>query len=89
MTIRTPVERDAATGERVSHITVEGGGAYEAIHRDEVFWVTSETKGFGFRDFEATILNEDASEALQAGSAPGEVTTIFRVNHLCPVVVRL
>src|SRR5215213_4761666 len=79
MTIRTPVDPKAALGERVSHITLEGGGAFEPVHKDEVFWITSETKGFGFRDFEATILNEDGSEALQAGSAPGEVSTIFRV----------
>ena len=36
------------------------------------------TKKFGFREFEAAILNEDGSEALQAGSAPGEVSTAFR-----------
>jgi hypothetical protein len=80
MTTRTPVEPGAVPGERVSHVTLEGGGAYEPIHKDEVFWITSETKPFGFRDFEATILNEDGSEALQAGSAPGEVSTVFQVN---------
>jgi hypothetical protein len=80
MTTRAPVEADATPGERVSEITLEGGGAFEPVHHDEVFWITSENKGFGFRDFDATILNEDSSEALQAGSAPGDVTTVFRVH---------
>ena len=79
MTTRAQVEVDAVEGERVSHISLEGGGAFEPVHRDEVFWITPQHKGFGFRDFEATILNEDGSEALQAGSAPGEVSTVFRM----------
>ena len=77
MTTRTPDRSRRRLGERVSHVTVEGGGAYEPIHRDEVFWILRKPNVRVPR-FRSAILNEDASEALQAGSAPGEVSTIFR-----------
>ena len=78
-TQRTPIDEDAA-GELVTHITVDGGGAYEPIARDEVMFAGTPNKPFGFREFEAAILNEDGSEAVQAGAAPGEIKTTFRVN---------
>jgi hypothetical protein len=75
---RVPVE-ESASGELVDKATIEGGGAYDPVTVEETMFA-GPPKPWGIRDFHATILSEDGSEAVQAGSAPQSITTDFTLH---------
>jgi hypothetical protein len=74
-----PTVEAAAAGTLVDKVSVEGGGAFEPVSREETMYI-GPPKPFGFRHFSTAITNKDGSSAVQAGSSPGSLTTSFDVN---------
>ncbi|HET9153685.1 MAG TPA: hypothetical protein VFN85_06190 [Solirubrobacterales bacterium] len=60
-------------------VSVEGGGAFEPVSREETMYV-GPPKPFGFRELSAALTNKDGSNAVQAGSSPGSITTSFSIT---------